>query len=435
LITKFINATIITINEKNDIIRNGEVIVENNLISYVGAPNNLIKGDKIIDLKGKILMPGFINTHCHSAMSLMRGIGGNTVFNNWWQDMLLIEERLTYQDIYNGTLLSAYEMIRAGITSTVDLYINSEATAQALKDAKMRAWINIGASCIKMQSVDNNVLEKDYKEMINISPLIKPIKYAHAVYSCSDEIYSSFINFANKHNLVFTTHASETLDEVGKIHTQTGFTPIALLEKYGAFDMKCLLAHCVHLDKDDINILKQYKDVSISTNASSNLYLGSGIAPIFAYLKNGINVCLGTDGPASNNSLNMFKEMYLVKNLQSGIMNDASLVSNLDVLKMATINGAKALNTKNLGFIKKGNFADLIVIDNTKPNMQPEHDVISNIVNSCGVENVILTMINGEILYENGKYYLDDKLSIVLQKAGCYISDYKKVLCDIKKKN
>lgn len=433
MIIKFINATIITMNESDEIIKNGEVIVKDNIISYVGASNNAVKGDKVIDLKGKILMPGFINTHCHSAMSLMRGLGGNAVFEQWWQEnMVPIEEQLTYDDIYNGTLLSAYEMIRAGITSAVDLYINSEAAAEALADAKMRAWVNIGARCVNLQYVDIEDLEEEYKDMLNLSPLIKPIKYAHAVYSCSDEIYSGFIDFANKHNLVFTTHASETLAEVGKNHTQTGLTPIALLEKYGAFDMKCLLAHCVHLDKDDINILKQYEGVSVSTNASSNLYLGSGIAPIYSYLKNGINVCLGTDGPASNNSLNMFKEMYLVKNLQSGIMNDASLVTSLEVLKMATINGAKALNMDNLGAIKKGYLADLIVIDNTKPNMQPEHDVVCNIVNSCSVENVVLTMIDGKILYENGEYYLDNNLSDILKNTANYVSKFKKILNDNK---
>lgn len=424
MIIKFINATIITMNENNEIIEGGEIIVENNLIKYVGKPGSNIKCDKIIDVKDKILMPGFINTHCHSAMSLMRGVGTNTVFSDWWQDyMLPIEKNLTASDIYNGTLLSAYEMIKAGITSVVDLFIDSEASTKALTDANIRAWVNIGDKFT--EEVDLQKLNLQYQNMKDNSSLITPITYAHALYSRNSEIFTQFIDFAIENNLVFTTHASETLDEVGKSHTLTGLTPIAMLEKLGAYDVKCILAHCVHLDKDDINLLKEYKNVSISTNASSNLYLGSGIAPIYSYLKNGINVCLGTDGPASNNSLNMFKEMFLVKNLQSGVMRDASLVTNLEVLKMATINGAHALNVKNLGAIKKGYLADLIIIDNKKPNMQPQHDIICNIVNSCSVDNVVLTMINGKILYENGDftYNLLDK---VLHKTDNYVNDFKK---------
>lgn len=409
LTTRFINATIITMNETNEIIFNGEVDISGNLISYVGKSRDLPSKANVIDCKNKILMPGFINTHCHNAMSLMRGLGADVSFETWWHDyMLPIEETLTDDDIQKGTLLSALEMIRAGITTTVDLYLNGSALANALNKAKIRAFVNIGAEFGRFKEVDLQKLEQEYQEIKNISSIITPITFVHAVYSTEESVYIDMLAFAKKHNLVFTTHASETLDEVGRCHTLTGLTPIGLLEKYGAFDdVNCILAHCVHLDKDDVNILKEYPNVSISTNPSSNLYLGSGIAPLFSYLENNINVCMGTDGPASNNCLNMFKEMYLAKNLQAGVMNNPALVSNLEALKMATINGAKALNIKNLGSLKKDYLADMILIDNSQANMQPQHDVISNIVNSCGVQNVVLTMVNGKILYQDGAYNLD----------------------------
>ena len=210
--------------------------------------------------------------------------------------------------------------------------------------------------------------------------------------------------YASKHDLIKSTHVSETLNEVGQIVSKHGVTPIGLLEQIGFFDTPCILAHCVHCDQDDIDIMKKY-DITVSTNPSSNLILGSGIAPLYSYIKNQINVSIGTDGAASNNNLNMFKEMYLADNLQAGVLNQPKAIMTIDALKMATIRGAKALGYDNLGRVEEGYLADLIIIDTHKPNMQPNNDIFNNLVNACESNNVILTMVDGKILYSDGKYY------------------------------
>jgi 5-methylthioadenosine/S-adenosylhomocysteine deaminase len=228
----------------------------------------------------------------------------------------------------------------------------------------------------------------------------------HSVYSCDESQYGEINKYAIKHNLVKSTHISETLSEVGIIDSKYQMTPIGLLESYGFFDSPCVLAHCVHCDKDDIEIMKNY-EISVASNPSSNLILGSGIAPLYSFVKNNINVSIGTDGAASNNNLNMFKEMYLADNLQAGVLNQASAITTIDALKMATVRGAMALGYDNLGRIEEGYMADLIMIDVSKPNMQPLNDIYSNLVNACESGNVSMTMVNGKILYKDGKYYCD----------------------------
>jgi len=165
-----------------------------------------------------------------------------------------------------------------------------------------------------------------------------------------------------------------------------------------------LLAHCVHCDREDIEIMQNY-DISVSTNPSSNLILGSGIAPLYSYVKNNINVSIGTDGASSNNNLNMFKEMYLADNLQAGVLKQPQAITTIDALKMATVRGALALGYDNLGRLEKGYLADMIMIDIHRPNMQPLNDVFNNLVNACETSNVIMTMINGKIVFKDGQFY------------------------------
>lgn len=423
---KFINATILTLNNKNEIISNGEVVIDGNVIIYVGKHSKLI-ADNIIDLKGKILMPGFINTHCHNAMSLFRGIGEGANFGDWWYNYIRpIEIKITGEDVYTGTKLSIYEMIKAGITTTVDLYMFPEYVAKAINECGIRGYISVGPEFNKHKTYKQ--IEKEAQEICKIGGnLVKPIAFAHAPYSIDEVEFGELIKYAEKNNIVLSTHVSETLNEVGECHKKTGLTPIGLLESYGFFDHKCLLSHCVQLDKEDISILKNYlNNVSINSNPSSNLYLGSGIAPITAFSKAKINVCLGTDSPASNNSLDMFKEMFLVKNLQSGYLNEPNAISSIETLRMATINGAKALGCSNLGAISESYLADIIVLDNNACNLQPQNNIISNVVNAGNISNVYLTMVNGKILYLDGKYLLKENVADIIKNATKSINSIKR---------
>ncbi len=419
---RIINALVLTMDNQK-VVQNGEVEINDNIISYVGELRNTKSFDgETIDAKGNIVMPGFINTHCHAGMSCLRGVGDGSSFGNWWIDNIRpLEIKMTNEELHNSTKLSFLEMIKSGITTVLDLYFNVEGTAKVAIETGMRT--NIGFGSIAGEVLDD-VLEEEYKTLISYGDLVKPVVFCHAPYSSDEYSYIKAVEFAKKHDLVLTTHASETLEEVGEIHNKYGKTPIGLLESYGYFEQKNILAHCVCCDKDDVEIMKQYDTISVSTNPSSNLYLGSGVAPIFSYVNNDINVCIGTDGPASNNCLNMFKEMFLTKNLQSGVLNQPDAVSAMQVLEMATIKGAKALNYNNLGAIKKGYLADLIMIDLNAMNMQPKSNYISNLVSSAGVENVLLTMVNGKILFREGKF-VDD---FDLEKLSTSVDEYFKKL-------
>lgn len=395
------NAIIVTMNKENEIIRNGQIEIDDNVISYVGETRET-QGD-VIDAKGNIVMPGFVNTHCHLAMTLFRGYAENSNFKNWWVDyMKPLEDKLEIDDCYYGATLGMLELIKNGVTTVADFYLHPEETAKACIDTGIRTNIAIGA-ITGGEILSDESLTDDMKK-ITLSPLIKPILYAHSLYSCDESQFNELNKFAVKHNLIKSTHASETLMEVGMIDSKYNMTPIALLESYGFLDTPSILAHCVHCDKDDIEILSNYP-VTVATNPSSNLILGSGIAPLYSFVKNKINVSIGTDGAASNNNLNMFKEMYLADNLQAGVLNQARALTTIDALKMATIRGALALGYENLGRIQQGFLADIIMIDVSRPNMQPINDIFNNLVNACESNNVIMTMINGKIVYKDDEFY------------------------------
>ncbi|MBE5738236.1 MAG: amidohydrolase [Clostridiales bacterium] len=395
------NAIIVTMNKDNEIIKNGQIEIENNLITYVGVSRES-EGEEI-DIKGNILMPGFVNTHCHLAMTLFRGYAENSNFNNWWLDyMRPLEDRLEVDDCYYGAMLGMLELIKNGVTTVADFYINPTETAKATVDTGIRTCIGVGAITGR-EIISEEFLDKEI-ENICVSEIIKPLLYAHSLYSCDESQFSEITKYAMKHNLIKSTHLSETLKEVGDIATKYNMTPVELLESYGFFDSPSILAHCVHCDKSDIEIMKNY-DISVATNPSSNLILGSGIAPLYSYVKNKINVSIGTDGAASNNNLNMFKEMYLADNLQAGVLNQARAITTIDALKMATLRGALALGYDNLGRLEEGYLADIIAIDIHKPNMQPLNNIFNNLVNACESNNVIMTMVNGKIVYKDGQYY------------------------------
>lgn len=395
------NAIIVTMNRSNEVIRNGQVEIDGNKITYVGSERE--SEGKVIDAKGNIVMPGFVNTHCHLAMTLFRGYGENKSFDNWWRDVMRpLEDHLEKDDCYYGATLGILELIKNGVTTVADFYINPSKTAKAVLDTGIRASIGVGA-ITGNEVISEKSLDKDISS-ISLSPRIKPILYAHSLYSCDESQFNELNKYAIKHNILKSTHISETLKEVGEIANKYGMSPIETLESFGFFDSPSLLAHCVHIDKDDIEIMKNY-DISIATCPSSNLILGSGIAPLYSFVKNKINVSIGTDGAGSNNNLNMFKEMYLADNLQAGVLNEFSAITTIDALKMATVRGAMALGYDDLGRIEEGYLADLIMIDTSKPNMRPLNNVFSNLVNACESSNVILTMVDGKVLYMDGKYY------------------------------
>lgn len=386
----------------------GEVVTEGDIIRYVGpaAPAGLTEGCRTLDLGGNLLMPGLVNAHAHSAMTLFRGLGGDLPLDRWlFERIFPLEAHLTAEDVYAGTLLAALEYLRGGITSVGDMYFFPEALFAAYDEAGMRAKYILACSDPDGKT-DRELrnLEERYAAFKDKSPLFSCMLGAHAEYTCSEALLTGIADFAAVRREPTYIHLSETLKEVGECTVRhNGLTPPQYLHKLGFFENGGTAAHVVHADKDDLDLLKQ-SGVHVAHNPASNLKLGSGIAPVYAMLDRGMVVALGTDGAASNDRLDLFREMYLMAVLQKGVMNDPGAVTAEEALRSATVQGARALWLDKVGKVEEGWKADLIVLDLSQPCQRPCHDLLSNLVYAAGPSNVSLTMVAGEILYENGVY-------------------------------
>lgn len=407
--TKIINAKIV---DENFEIKQGNILIENNIISKISENDFDENIDKIIDAKNNLILPGFINAHAHSAMIGLKGCGG--ALEEWlFENILQKESKLTENDVYYLTLYAILMYLKNGITNFVDMYYFPKYIAKAVEKTKIRASICLGYNYLNCKT-NYNELEKLYLELQN-NELLNFCFSCHSTYVNSEDEFCDIIKLSKKYNKPVYTHASETLTEVGNITKQFNLTPIGLLEQYGFFDCKSIINHAVCLDKEDYDILQRY-DVNVISNPASNLKLGSGIAPLFALKKKGINLGLGTDGAASNDRLDMFREMYLAKNLQQFTIKNCEPITCVETLKMATINNAKSLGYDNLGLIKEGFLADLIILDIHSLNYMGEYNILDNMINSGGVEDVLLTMVNGVVLYENGKFNINIDENEIKQK-------------------
>ena len=408
------------------------IIIKDDIISKISFNDTYGENfDRVIDFKGDILMPSFVNAHAHSAMTLFRGIADDLPLQEWLFDNIIpLESKLEEEDIYNGVMLAIAEYVQGGITTFCDMYF--------MQDAIYRANQRAGTYCICVGGTSD--LDQNYEEAAQIEEE-RFLKYhgklenadymlgCHAEYTCSEKFLNLMTDLSYKYKTQIYTHACETLLEVGECTIRhNDLTPIQYFHKIGFFDNGAVLAHCVHLDKDDIKIMSQCNDVHVVHNPASNLKLASGIAPVCSMVKNGINVALGTDGASSNNNLDMFKEMYLAANLQKSLMYDAKAIKAHDAIKMATVNGALALRLKNRGEILEGYKADLIRIDVNSVHMHPHNNLVDNIVYAAKSSDVKLTMCNGKILYENGNFYIGDSIDNIIKNSAKSIKKLTKQL-------
>ena len=393
----------------------GNVVVDENKIVYVGKnlPNEK-KFDEVIDVNQNLLMSGFINAHCHTPSTVLRGISDDKPLEEWLEDIIPKERALSDDDIYWSTMLGIMEYVRGGITGVEEDFGRLVPVVKAHKTSGLRARISIGFPNVA-QKKEDMPLDKQL-EVVQEAGL-SAVCFAHSVYGTSEENFEKLITFAKQNGLPVSTHMSETLTEVGDCTVKNNdLSPPQLLEDYGFFDRQATVFHAVHCDKDDLDILANY-DINIVSCPASNLKLASGIAPIYAASQKGINVALGTDGAYSNNSYDMFKEMFLAATLNKAALYKADILPAHKVVQMATKNGAKALGFENVGDIKEGNFADLILVDFTGVHHQPVNNIISNLVYSAKVTDVYLTMANGKILYHNGKYNIGESPEKIYEKV------------------
>lgn len=381
-------------------ITDDEVWTNGSEIAFVGK-NHDKKADREIDLNGNLLMPAFKNAHTHSAMTFARSLADDLPLQPWLYDMIFpMEAKLNESDIYTLSRLAFLEYLSSGISACFDMYYYPEAMAKASVDAGFRT-VMCGAVNNFKESV--SLLDEYYQKYNSYDELISYRLGFHAEYTTSKELMSGIALLAEKHEAPVFTHSSETKSEVEGCLERYGKTPTELFEELGLFNYGGGGFHSVWMSENDLEIYKKHGIWAV-INAGSNSKLASGIAPLEKMQKAGINTAIGTDGPSSNNALDMFREMYLAAVTQKLKTSDAAACDAAELLKSATVGGAHCMGLYNCDIIDTGKKADLTVIDLHRPNMQPINNIIKNIVYSGSKENVKLTMINGKILYENGEF-------------------------------
>lgn len=413
---------VLTMDGEGDIFYDAEIAISDNNILHVGPAGSTPAGfspDRVLDYPRMIAMPGFINCHTHAAMTLFRGYADDMPLMEWLNKKIWpLEEHLTPDDIYHGSLLCCAEMIRGGTTTFADMYDKMDRVAQAVNESGIRAVLSRG-----MVGVGSNA-EKAMQESIEfvrqwhggaggrVTTMFGP----HAPYTCPPEYLKKVISAADELGVGIHIHLAETNDEIKEINIKYGKSPVALMEEVGLFELPVLAAHCVHLDDSDMEILVR-RQVGIAHNPQSNMKLASGIAPVSQLLKAGAVVGLGTDGAASNNNLDLLEEMRTAALLQKVSTHDASTLPAYDALRMATADGARVLGLENqVGRIKTGLQADIILLDMHKPHLYPLFDLYAHVVYAAAAADVHTVIINGKVVMED-RCVLTLNEDVVLEEA------------------
>lgn len=412
------NARILTMQDFNLI--EGELHVKDGRISYIGeaGQNSGEQWDREIDCKRNLLMPGFKNAHTHSGMTLMRTYADGLPLQEWLETKIFpLEAKMSGEDVALLSKLAILEYLTSGVTAVFDMYLTPETIADAFYESGMRV---VQVSGINKFGPTLEVLEERYNKLNGVNDMTSFMLGFHAEYTCDRDLLEKIAEMAHKYKAPVYTHNSETAREVEECVGRYGMTPTVFLDSLGMFDYGGGGYHCVHMSDQDIEVFKKH-DMSVVTNPGSNTKLASGIAPIRRFLDEGINVAIGTDGPSSNNCLDMFKEMCLVFSLANIREKNALAVDGCDILKMATVGGAKAMGLKDCDVLAVGKWADLIMIDMHQPNMQPENDIVRNLVYSGSKQNVKMTMIAGKILYEDGKFNIGTDAETIYREANAML--------------
>lgn len=426
---RFYNANILS--AENMTVQSGEVHTCGDTITYVG--NNPPKEPKDaftreINLCGNLIMPSFKNAHTHSAMTFLRSYADDMSLNDWlFKQVFPMEDKLTPDDIYDLTKLAALEYFSGGTTACFDMYFHPDYAEKAALDTNMRLVLCGAVSGGDNKADYDSALSRleDYLTRFNgKNPLVSFKMGFHAEYTTHISILKGIAELAKKYKQPVFTHNSETANEVAGCIERHGKTPTVLFDELGIYDYGGGGFHCVHMTDEDLDIFKR-RGLWAVTNPCSNCKLASGIAPLYKMYNMGINLAIGTDGPASNNALSMFREMYLASVLQKIREEDAAAMPADAVLKMAVSGSALAMGLTDCDSIAEGKKADLTVIDLNRPNMQPMNNTVKNIVFAGSDSNVKMTVSNGVIVYEDGEFPTLDKEKI-FARANEIIEEKKK---------
>lgn len=417
------------LGENYDWHKNVDIVIESHLIKSIRPHQARFAEDaQIIKGKNKLVLPGFFNLHSHVPMTLLRGYGEGLDLESWlFERIFPFEDLMTADDMYWGALLGISEFLASGVVSFSDMYMRVQGIVKAVKESAIKANLcnplgvmDPSADYSQTNSYQEEIYMLDYISKNKDSKIIVDAGI-HGEYTSSPESVAQVLEFAQTHDLNIQIHISETQQEHEECKKRNqGKTPTQYFNDLGVLDRKCILAHGVYLEEKDLQIIKE-KNAVLVHNPASNLKLGSGFANIQKWFEHGIQVCLGTDGPASNNDLDIIQDMRLAALLVKGLNKNPKLISTNQILDMLTINGAEAQNRANSGQIKPGQAADLIIVDLDTPNMQPIYDLQANLVYSMNQKNIYLTMVDGKILYQNGEYKTID-----IEKVKAQVNRIKK---------
>lgn len=411
------NANIITLGDNTEDFEKGYIAIKSGLITYIGTDLPDSRFDNVIDAHGNIVMPGLINAHTHAAMSIYRGYADDISLFDWLKHHIWPAEEkfVTGENIGPASELSIAEMIRSGTTTFNDMYFFSNITQAVAERTGIRAVL--GEAVIDTPFPAYKISEHYWKEKAESHEdkggLVNYSIVPHSPYSCSKELLKKIKSVSTKTGMLIHTHISETQSEVDQIRKMYGMTPVEYLDSIGFLDENVAAVHCAVLSDNDIDILSK-RNVKVVHCIQSNLKLASGIARISDLKNAGITVALGTDGQASNNTLDMFAEMKTCALVHKAVNNDTTVLSAKEIVRMATVNGAKALGINSFtGSIEVGKKADLIIIDINSPHLTPMYDPYSHIVYSARGSDVDTVIIDGKIVMKNKKLLTIDEKKLM----------------------
>jgi 5-methylthioadenosine/S-adenosylhomocysteine deaminase len=409
------NGYVLTMDPELGDLKNGVVVIDDGSIVEV-AESTEATADTVIDARGGVVMPGFVNTHTHAGMTLFRGYADDLPLASWLQDHIWpAEAELTASDVVAGTNLACLEMIKSGTVAFADMYFFMEEVGKVVESSGLRAALSYGMIELGDAEKGKNELKKG-KGFVNewngkadgrISAMYGP----HAPNTCSKDFLIKVKEQAVADNAKIHIHVLETEAELNQMKEQYGMCSVNMLDSIDFFGPDVLAAHCVWLSDGDMDILAN-NNVNISHNPVSNMKLASGVAPVTKLLDRGANVCLGTDGCASNNNLDMFDEMKTATLLQKVDTMDPTALPARKVLEMATVSGANALDIKS-GMLRKGYNADVIIVDMNRSHLTPLFDVPSQLVYSAGGSDVRTSIVNGKLLMDDHKVLCMDEQKII----------------------
>lgn len=402
---------IITQNKNREILENCSIAIKDGIIAEIGDTGQMKQvwfGDNTLNYQEKLVMPGLINAHTHAAMTFLRGFADDLPLMDWLNNCIFpAEKELTHEIVYLGSLLGYAEMLSTGTTACIDMYIFEDAVFKAAETAGLRclggealfAFPSAAFSSFNAALEETERLADKYKNHSRLKVAVNP----HSVYTTNSRILKETARVAKKLELPVHIHLAETKEETEESILKHGMRPVQWCKSNGLFDCRLVLAHMVDLNSREMTMLAK-ADITAVHNPASNMKLASGAAQVPKMQKKGIAVALGTDGPASNNSLNMFCEMSRAALLHKVVLRNPTEMPASLVLDMATLNGAKAFGNINLGKIETGCPADCIALDLHSPGLLPVYNPVSLAVYAASGHEVRMTMAEGEILYEDGRF-------------------------------